>query len=272
MNHSITDIIRQRRSVRTFDGNALTDDDKRKLEECLKESDNPFGVQVDFRLLDAKENKLSSPVIVGADTYVAAKVRKEAQFEIAYGYSFEKFCLLSWGAGFGSVMLAATISRKTFEQAMELSEGEIMPLASPVGHIADKMSVREKLMRKGVKADERLPFESLFFEGSFEHGLNAQDAGIFANALEMLRLAPSAVNYQPWRAVLCEGAVHFYKKALKAAPSGSIDIQKVDLGIGLAHFDMTLKEAGVSGHFYTSDPGISSGDSLEYIISYEAND
>ena len=31
----------------------------------------------------------------------------------------------------------------------------------------EKRSVREALMRKGLKADERQPFGELFFEGSF---------------------------------------------------------------------------------------------------------
>ena len=38
-------------------------------------------------------------------------------------------------------------------------------------------------MRNGLKADERLPFDTLFFENSFAHGLIPEYAGQFRDAL-----------------------------------------------------------------------------------------
>ena len=85
---SVKDIIRRRKSVRTYSGEALRSEDRQKLDKFLKTLDNPFGVPVEFRFLDAKEYALSSPVIVGAEEYAAAKVSRVPQSEIAYGYSF----------------------------------------------------------------------------------------------------------------------------------------------------------------------------------------
>ena len=267
---SVRDIIRRRKSVRTYSGEALRSEDRKKLDEFLRALGNPFGVPVEFRFLDAKEYALSSPVIVGTDEYVAAKVRRVPQSEIAYGYSFEAFCLFAESLGIGTVMLAATLSRRAFERAMEVKDTEVMPVASPIGYPADKQSVREKLMRKGIKADERLPFDTLFFENSFAHGLIPEYAGQFRDALEMARLAPSAGNKQPWRAVVCGDKVHFYEKKSKAMSNNPLgDIQKVDVGIALAHFDLTLKESGISGDFAVDDPGFSTDNSIEYIVTYE---
>ncbi len=56
---------------------------------------NSFSVPVEFRFLDANEYELYSPVIVGTEKYVAAKVSRVSQSEIAYGYSFEAFCLFA---------------------------------------------------------------------------------------------------------------------------------------------------------------------------------
>lgn len=266
---NIKDLIHARKSVRTFDGSPLSDGDRKKLTEYVKELNNPFGVPVEFRFLDAKEHKLSSPVIVGTDCYVAAKVNTYPQFEVAYGYSFEKFCLYAESLGVGTVMLGGTLSRKTFEKAMELADSEVMPIASPIGYPSVKKSAREKLMRKAIKADERQPFEKLFFENSFAQSLSVERAGQFADALEMVRLAPSAVNKQPWRAVVCNDTVHFFKKKSKGMSTGSFDIQKIDIGIALAHFDLTLKESGISGNFVTDTPDFEIDDSMEYIISYK---
>lgn len=270
MENSIKDIISRRKSVRTFNGKSIRPEDKQKLEDYIKKLENPFGTPVEFRFLDAKEHELSSPVIVGTDSYVAAKVSRVPQFEIAFGYSFEKFCLYAESIGIGTIMLVATISRKTFEKAMEIKENEVMPVASPIGYPAEKRSVRETMMRKSLKADERLSFETLFFEDSFMNALTPEHAGQFRDALEMVRLAPSATNKQPWRTVVCGDVVHFYEKKAKGMSNNELgDIQKVDMGIALAHFDLTLKEAGVNGCFVARDPGFDIEDTIEYIVTYE---
>ena len=271
MENSVKKIMRRRKSVRTFNGVALREEDRQKLEQYLETLNNPFDVAVEFRFLDAKAYELSSPVVVGTDLYIAAKVSRVPRSEIAYGYCFEKFCLYAESIGIGTVMLAATISRKTFEKAMEIRDAEIMPVASPVGYPAKKRSVRESLMRKGLKADERLPFGELFFEESFMESLTPEHAGQFWDALEMVRLAPSAGNKQPWRVVVHGDKVHFYEK--KSMPENALgDIQKVDIGIALAHFDLTLQENGTGGCFVEEDPGFEIDDGMEYIITYEVTD
>lgn len=268
MSFSAKEMIKQRRSVRTFDGRVLSDEDRKALEDYLRMLSNPFDVPIRFRLLNVKEHQLSSPVIVGENDYVAAKASRVPNFEIAYGYSFEKFCLYAQSRGIGTVMLAASLSRTAFEKEMEVQQGEVMPVASPIGYPAEKKSIREGLMRKGLKADSRKPFDSLFFNETFERGLSKDNAGVFADALEAVRWAPSAGNQQPWRAVVDGNRVHFYEaKTIKENAIG--DVQKVDVGIALAHFDMVLEEEGTSGTFTFANPGISAPENVHYIVSYE---
>ena len=267
MEKSIVEIIKNRKSVRTFDGTPLSQEHKSKIESFTQNPTNPFDIPVIFRVLNAKENGLTSPVITGADTYLAAKVSKIPNFEIAFGYSFENVCLYAKSLGIGTVMLAASINRAVFEQVMQVGENEIMPVASPLGYPAKKRSIRETVMRKGIKADERQPFDSLFFDGSFKIGLKSDSAGVFADALEMARWAPSAVNRQPWRAVIKDNTVHFYEyKNMKE--SSLMDLQKLDVGIALCHFDLTMKENGKNGSFVFNKPEIEIPEKTEYIVSY----
>ena len=263
----ITDAILRRVSVRTFEDKPLSADDRAKLEAFLANVDTPFGAPVTFRLLDAAPHGLKSPVIVGAHSYVAAKVPRVPGAELSCGYAFERFCLYATQLGLGSVMLAASLSRKTFEQAMELAPNEVMPVASPVGYPAAKRSMRESMMRKAIKSDERLPWEKIFFAGSFDTPLAPSSAGIFSQPLEMLRLAPSATNKQPWRVVVDGSNVHFFEeRTLKESALG--DIQKVDMGIALAHFDLVRQEAGINGEFVSRDPGLSIPANTLYITSF----
>ena len=267
MTKTAKELILSRKSVRTFDGDPLSEADRRDLNDNVSELENPFGVPVTFRLLNAKEYGLSSPVIVGEKEYLAAKAEKAPNFEIAFGYCFEKACLYARSRGIGTVMLAASLNRSAFERAMEIKENEVMPVASPVGYPAKKKSVRETLMRKGLKADDRKPFEKLFFRESFEQELCKDDAGDFAEALDLVRFAPSAANGQPWRAVVCGDKVHFYEaKTMKDSPLG--DVQKVDIGIALAHFDMVLNEQGVRGKYIFRDPGLTAPEKFHYIVTF----
>ena len=266
--YSAKEMIQKRKSVRSFNGTPLSVKDKNELQAFIEALKNPFDVPIDFRLLGTKEYGVSSPVIIGEDTYIAAKVTKQKNFEIAFGYSFEAVCLFAESLGLGTVMLAASLSRAAFEKAMKVGENEVLPLASPVGYPAEKKSLRETLMRKALKADERIPFEELFFENNFKTPLSKEKAGVFSEALEMVRLAPSATNKQPWRAVIQGDTVHFYEnKTIRESSLG--DIQKVDIGIALAHFDLTMKEDGCEGVFTEANPQLEAPESFEYIISYE---
>ena len=145
------EIIRKRRSVRTFDGAALRPEDARKIAEFSEKVENPYDIPITWRLLDAGRSGLSSPVIAGAGTYIAGKMRRVPHAEEAFGYTFEKIVLFAWSLGVGTTWIAGTMNRGAFEKAMELSEGEVMPCVSPLGYPAEKMSLRESVMRKGVR-------------------------------------------------------------------------------------------------------------------------
>ncbi len=179
--------IKTRRSVRTFDGRMLDENIKEKLKTGMDNIRNPFDIPVEFKFLDAKENGLSCPVVVGTDLFVGGKIKNVPNASVAFGYSFEVFVLLAESLGLGTVWLGGTMNRTAFETAMELEENEMMPCASPVGYVAKKMSIRENMMRKAVKADERLPFEELFFEDSMDRPLTVEKAGELAVHLEMVR-------------------------------------------------------------------------------------
>ncbi len=259
---TLMETVKSRRSVRTFDGNPLSAEDVGKLRECIQTIQNPYGIPVEFVLLDAKEYGLSSPVLAGEPMYVAAKTEKGPHAEEALGFSFEKLVLFAQSLGIGTTWIGGTMKRPLFEKAAGVKENQIMPCVSPLGYPAKKMSIREVMMRKGVKADERKPASELFFDKTFFIPLKEENTEI-ADALEMVRLAPSAVNLQPWRIIREEKNYHFYLKRDRGVVGGSIgDLQKVDMGIALCHF-----MSGVNGELKLSDPGIPTETGTEYIAT-----
>lgn len=265
---TIIDAIQKRRSVRTFDGEALRDEDLRAVSEFAEKVENPYDIPITWKILDAKKSGLSSPVIVGTDTFIAGKMNRVPHAEEAFGYTFEKVVLFAESRGIGTTWIAGTMNRPAFEKAMQITEGEVMPCVSPLGYPAKKMSVRESMMRKGVGADSRLDFGRLFFDGNFETPLTEEKAAGLKETFEAVRLAPSAVNKQPWRLVLDGKRVHFFEERSRGYDSGEWDLQKIDMGIALCHFELAAKECGLDVKFEIADPFLRIGTDMRYIASF----
>ena len=258
---NIEKLVHERRSFRTFDGREVTTEDREKLCRFMETIDNPYGIPVQFKLLE----KMSCPVVVGTDLYVGAKIKTVPYLNEAFGYAFEKLVIYAQSLGIGTVWIGGTMDRAAFERAMELSDNEVMPCVSPLGYPAKKMSFRESMMRKGIKADERLAFENIAYRNSFEQTLTSDEAGKLFLPLEMVRLAPSAVNKQPWRMIVTDDTVHFYLKRSKNFGGGKLDIQKTDMGIALCHFELMANELGISTEFVIDEPEISCKNGEEYM-------
>ena len=263
------ELVRSRRSVRTFDGRALLPEDRERILAYAESADNPYGIGITWKLLSAGDERLSVPVITGADTYIAGKMEKQPHAEEAFGYSFEKVVLFAGSCGIGTTWIAGTMDRAAFERAVELKENEVMPCVSPLGYPSDRMSVRETLMRRGIRADSRMAFPELFFAGDFGTPLTEETASGLFTALEMVRLAPSAVNRQPWRIVVTPEAAHFYEKRGKGSADGDgWDIRKIDIGIAMCHFARGLEDEGRTFETVVRDPGLPAPQDVRYVSTF----
>lgn len=264
------ELSKSRRSVRTFDKNRLDDSVINELKQFADSITNPYGVPVRFVFLDKDENDLSSPVLSGEKTYVSAVVKKTEHAEEAYGYAFEALLMHAHEMGLGTVWIGGTMPREKFEEATGLAANDLMPCMSPLGKPADKMSIKETLMRKGVKADSRKKFEELFFEEDFNTPLTeakAESLGL-KDALECLRVAPSAVNKQPWRVIINGNEAHFYERHDKGFTTPDYDLQKIDVGIGMYHFKKELAASGKTATLEVKDPGIKAPSDVDYVATY----
>ena len=270
--------VRKRRSVRTYD--------KRKVDLCMREIimeyaeglQNPLGPKVTFRLLDKasdpKGDKLGTyGIIKGAELYVGAKIKREEYAPEALGYDFEQLVLYLTDMGLGTCWLGGTFNKGAFAEAMDVQDDEIFTIVSPIGYTADKMSLVEVMMRRGSGGDTRLPWEELFYDGDFGKPIAAGDG--YADVLEMVRLAPSAVNRQPWRIVAERGdaegikAFHFYQSGIKADDGESVQMHRIEMGIAICHFHLAAMEKGLKGKFERVEPAdVDAPENTAYIISW----
>jgi nitroreductase len=271
----IEEAIAKRYSVRNYDEKEIEADKRKVMESFVDSLDNHFGKKVNFHYLDSGEIKNGDKlgtygVIKGAKHYLGTTIKSEPMALEALGYELEAVVLFLTHLGIGTCWLGGTFARKSFAKAMNVEENELFPIITPYGYAATKKHVKEILMRKIIKADHRKEWNQLFYKDDFQTQLTKKDAGYLEFPFEMIRLAPSASNKQPWRVLLKDNSCHFYEYK-EPGYSGNFpyDIQRIDMGIAAAHFDFAVKEKGLKGNFnITSQPELKSPENMEYVFSW----
>ena len=125
--------------------------------------------------------------------------------------------------------------------------------------IPAKQHLLEKVTRFIIGSDKRKPFTDLFFKDDFKKPLNHENK--FAEALCMLRIAPSSTNSQPWRALVKGDEVFFYYKP--KSPTSVLDTR-----IGICHFFEREKYNGFEGKYVKSADFPTPPEDCRYLISY----
>ena len=270
----VVETIQKRHSVRTYENQSLLSQDRDALLKCMKQLDNPFDVPVHTYIIDQKLNadgeKLGTyGVIKGASTFLWVSIPNTELAPLAAGYEFENLILLATHMGLGTVWLAATFNRDSFASAMKIPKDELFPAISPVGYPAAKRSLTENLMRSTMKSSPRKEWKELFYQADFHTPLTKDMAEAYAQPLEMVRLAPSAKNAQPWRVRKTQNAYHFYADYKPGLSKGEEIIKQVDLGIALSHFHQTALELGLNGAFeQMPQEDANLPENLHYMISW----
>lgn len=264
-NKPLEEIIKARYSVRNYEDKPLSQELIEKIENYIGELDNPFKIKVRINLIKRETYKDvirlgTYGVIKGANYYlVAACEDKDFALE-ALGYTFEKLILYCTSLGLGTVWLGGTFSKGDFGKTINLKSNEILPVVSPFGYEGGKKSFLASFMKD--HKNNRKDYSELFFNENFDTSLSREEAKEYGEAFEMVRLAPSSMNKQPWRIVKVKDDIHIYN-------SGSIAMNKIDMGIALCHLDLYMKEKGISGDFKFVNPFIKS--KYAYVISWIRN-
>ena len=218
---------------------------------------------------DAKIKLGTYGVIQGASYFIAAAVEKREHNLEQLGYVFENLILYLTSLGLGTCWLAGTFNKTQFSKAMRTGTDEILPIVTPVGYASGIRSPIDIIMKPFLALKMRKDWNQLFFKDSFKSLLEKADASVYATPLEMVRLAPSASNKQPWRVVKRNECFHFYL-AHDAIYSYryEYDIQKIDMGIAMFHFESTANELGLEGDERFKSRFENLHRNLEYLITW----
>jgi nitroreductase len=281
----VTQLVAERFSCRTYAQSPIPERSRELLSARADAvHDGPLGTNLRFTLVAATEQDPTALRNLGTYGFV----RNPAAFLVGaaspaenyledYGYCMEQLILAATDLGLGTCWLGGTFTRSSFSRAVGANRNEHVPAVASVGMIEDLEKAQNGMIRRRAGGVGRLQWEQLFFDGKFGAPLSAEAAGPYAASLEMVRLAPSASNKQPWRVVREGTALHVF---LSRTPGyrGSVvgrllkleDIQKVDIGIAMCHFELAARERGLTGSWVVRPPQIEvPGSSIEYAVSWQ---
>lgn len=272
--HSILELIKTRVSSRTFQEKEIPPDTIQALNDFLHIINQETTIQARFALTgrqNQKENdnkKLGTyGVITGAQTYIVGLIDLSEKDASTFGYFFEKIILKATDLGLQTCWLGGTFKKSDFEKSSTLQENEQIAIVSPVGYQKEKRRLLESAMRRFAGSDNRLPWEKLFFDQTEEIPLSREIAGLFATCLDMVQLAPSASNKQPWRVIKEKDSFHFFLCRTKGYWLTAFDMQKNDIGIAKCHFELSAKELGLFGT-WKQEESVYTPKDWEYITTW----
>jgi len=207
-NKSITEIISERTSVRNYKSEEISKELKDKLVNYISNIEGPFNEKVHYKIIDksnisdATGGKIGTyGVIKGAPSYIIGKVENGKMNLEQFGYTLEKIVLYATSLGLGTCWLGGTFKRTSFENIINLKDNEMLPAVTPIGYIEKKKRLLDTVMRLGAGSNNRKDWNELFFNKNFDNPLEKNEKESYLKAMEMVRIAPSASNKQPWRIV-----------------------------------------------------------------------
>jgi len=282
----ITDSIRQRTSCRTYEPTPISAEHRDALAaEIDALPAGPFGSAHRFVLAAATEQDQSA--LKGLGTYgfirgatgfiIGAMGPGEGNLE-DFGYQMERLVLHATDLGLGTCWLGGSFTKSRFARAIDAGPDESVPAVVAAGYPAQSPGFLDRRMRHPVQADHRFPWNRLFWNGQFGTPLTVEAAGAYASVVENVRRGPSASNKQPWRVVRCGDRWHLYiqrtpgyRDGIFQRLGGIADMQRIDLGIALCHWELSAGERNLEGHWQRSDPGLALPDEhTEYGITWVA--
>ncbi|SEM71096.1 Nitroreductase [Mesobacillus persicus] len=282
-NRSVIETMRGRQSVRTYDGKSLSDADVNTIVDFINAEANligPFGgkgkidfIQVDKNVTDKGIKLGTYGFIKNPVGYLIGTAKNEKYALVEYAYIFHRLVLLVTELGMGTCWMGGTFNRNSFEKEIPLNEGEFIPCVTPLGYPKEKQRVFDKALRFVVKADNKKPWEKLFYDATFNSPLLKENAAEWETPIEMVRLGPSASNKQPWRLVLAEDrqTCHFYiEHTPNYSSSLGYDMQLLDMGIAMCQFELACEELNLDGSWLVEDPNLAElNEHTEYIVSWK---
>ncbi len=284
---SIDDLVKRRYSCRTYVDRPLEAADRQTLSEFLASlGPGPLGSRTRFSLVAATENDRESlkglgtyGFVKGAAGFIVGAVEPGPRDMEDYGHGLQQAVLAATDLGLGTCWLGGSFTKSSFARKIGATRSETVPAVVALGYPAP--GSRAGRVRQRAGSERRLPPEQLFWDKNPGEALDLSRAAGYAAVLEAVRWAPSASNKQPWRLIRSGETWHLCLQRTKGYGKGTAvfsllrmaDLQRVDMGIAMCHFELACREQGLAGAWVLEQPAFDVMPAgLEYTVSWVARE
>ncbi len=232
------DAISRRRSVRQYTHTPLSEQQHTFVQQSIeqtKQLHQAESVRI-HNVLDGETVQNTMLGLVGAygkvrsPHYLIASAKPTGRYLENVGYVLEQVVLALTTAGIGTCWIGAHLSKQPVRDVIQLPAGHVPVLLIAYGIPANP----ETVWRKQVSEFKRKQLDAM---------LLSPIVGAWSNCLEAARLAPSAVNSQPWRFAIENDTIMHVYQAKGGILAGKLlhAVNRVDMGIALCHIQVAAE-------------------------------
>lgn len=244
--------ITTRRSVRSYVDQVVDEPALNALGQFCRELPGGEVARVDV-LLEAPAD-LFTGLIVGSYGRVAGARSAllmigrpgKRMVQESMGYLGEAAILQATAMGLGTCWVAGSFDRAVASRLTDLDAGERIFAVSPLGFAQERGRTGERLLKAMVRAKHRRPAAEI--APGFD---DERWPAWAAEGVRLARIAPSAVNRQPWRFDFKDGLVTV--SVVQRGLEGSVS-RLLDVGIAMLHFEVGARLMGAPGIWVSSEP------------------
>ncbi|MFZ5943123.1 MAG: nitroreductase family protein [Bacillota bacterium] len=247
--------IAKRRSRRQFFGQSLTREHLYHLKEFITEINSTSQGYRAALVLDSPEDVFKGGIgsygkIKDAPAYIAfVGDMTNPNVQELTGYFGEAVILEATALGLATCWVGGFFKPGVVSKEIVIAGDEKVLAVTPVGYARKEYTFEEKIMSGFAVSHKRKELQNLV-SGDEPSGWSLW----IKKGLEAARLAPSAVNRQPWRFHVENSGVRLYLDK----PQDTYKISKrLDCGIAMLHFEIGALHAGTKGSWeYLPSPDV----------------
>ncbi|MDT8718406.1 nitroreductase [Clostridium sp. 19966] len=221
--------IFKRKSVRKYEQAPLSEDVMEEIKQELAALKPLYeGIKTELKIVDGSEIK--GLLAAKAPHYIVAFSEAKEGYMTNMGFMLQQMNLYFSAKGIGSCWLGGGKPTKNLVEASKLEPVIVLSFGKP----------QEELHRKSSSDFKRKALEEITSIKEMN------------NIFEAVRLAPSAVNSQPWYFTGDGALIHAYCVKPKLITGFMLgNMNKLDMGIALYHLYLAAEKEGKALEFFT---------------------
>ncbi len=238
-------VVHRRRSRRHFDPNRPIESGSLAALDRVCREFTPFPHARAYLVSEPAKDIFKGIIgsygkIKGAPAFIAFIGDMNSPFvQEEVGYTGEGIILEATALGLNTCWVAGFFRPESVASLIEIGSKERILAVTPVGYARKFESLEEKLMTGFGHTHKRLPVSKLV------SGLGKEKLPDWVRAsLEAARLAPSAVNRQPWGFNVEDDGITVFVRT--SGPEFNVS-KRLDCGIAMLHIEVAALSSGVKG-------------------------